>query len=64
MIAYGNTDEIFAVASSKPGTIGAKYLYGLILLPVLGWVGGTLAGAVASTLLPGTVISALGVALY
>ena len=64
LIAYGNTDEIFAVASSKPGTVGAKYLYGLILLPVLGWVGGTLAGAVASTLLLGTVISALGVALY
>lgn len=64
LIAYGNTDEIFAVASSKPGTVGAKYLYGLILLPVLGWVGGTMAGAVASTLLPGTVISALGVALY
>lgn len=64
LIAYGNTDEIFAVASSKPGTVGAKYLYGLILLPVLGWVGGTLAGAVASTLLPGTVISALDVALY
>ena len=64
LIAYGNTDEIFAVASSKPGTVGAKYLYGLILLPVLGWVGGTLAGAVASTFLPGTVISALGVALY
>lgn len=64
LIAYGNTDEIFAVASSKPGTVGAKYLYGLILLPVLGWVGGTLAGAVASTLLPATVISALGVALY
>lgn len=39
LIAYGNTDEIFAVASSKPGTVGAKYLYGLILLPVLGWVG-------------------------
>ena len=39
LIAYGNTDEIFAMASSKPGTVGAKYLYGLILLPVLGWVG-------------------------
>ena len=44
LIAYGNTDEIFAVASSKPGTVGEKYLYGLIFLPVLGWVGGTLAG--------------------
>ena len=64
MIAYGNTDEIFAVASSKPGSVGSRYMYGLIFLPVLGWVGGTLTGAVASTLLPAAVISALGVALY
>ncbi len=64
LIAYGNTDEIFAVASSNPGKVGEKYLYGLIFLPVLGWVGGTLAGAVASTILPETIISALGVALY
>ena len=64
LIAYGNTDEIFAVASAKPGTLGKWYMYGLMLIPVAGWVGGTLTGAVASTLLPGTVISALGVALY
>lgn len=64
IIAYGNTDEIFAVASSKPGTVGQKYMYGLILIPVLGWVSGTLTGAVASTLLPAAIISALGVALY
>ena len=59
LIAYGNTDEIFAVASSKPGSVGSRYMYGLIFLPVLGWVGGTLTGAVASTLLPAAVISAL-----
>ena len=64
LIAYGNTDEIFAVASSKPGSVGSRYMYGLTFLPVLGWVGGTLTGAVASTLLPAAVISALGVALY
>ena len=64
LIAYGNTDEIFAVASSKPGSVESRYMYGLIALPVLGWVGGTLTGAVASTLLPAAVISALGVALY
>lgn len=63
-IAFGNTDEIFAVASSKPGTVGKNYMYGLILIPLLGWVGGTLTGAVASTVLPATAISALGVALY
>lgn len=64
VIAYGNTDEIFAVASSKAGTVGKSYMYGLILLPVAGWVFGTLTGAVASTVLPAAVISALGVALY
>jgi|GEM_PF-327689 len=37
LIAYGNTDEIFAVASSKRGSVGQYYMYGLILLPVLGW---------------------------
>ena len=58
LIAYGNTDEIFAVASAKPGTVGKLYMYGLILFSVTGWVGGTLAGAVAGTLLP-AVLSAL-----
>ena len=64
LIAYGNTDEIFAVASSKRGSVGQYYMYGLILLPVLGWVGGTLTGAIASTVMPAFVRSALGVALY
>ena len=64
LIAYGNTDEIFAVASSKRGSVGQFYMYGLILLPVLGWVGGTLTGAIASTVMPAYVRSALGVALY
>ena len=58
------TDEIFAVASSKRGSVGQFYMYGLILLPVLGWVGGTLTGAIASTVMPAYVRSALGVALY
>lgn len=64
MIAYGNTDEIFAVASSKPKKVGAVYMYGLILIPVVGWVGGTLTGAVASTVMSAAIRSALGVALY
>ncbi len=64
IVAFGNTDEIFAVASSKSGTIGARYLYGLILGPFLAWIGGTLAGAVASGLLPAMVQSALGIVIY
>lgn len=64
LIAYGNTDEIFAVAHSNKGEIGKKYMWGLILLPVVGWTGGTLAGAVAGNILPAIVTSALGLAIY
>ncbi len=63
-IAFGNTDEIFAVSSGKPGEIGKKYMAGLILLPFLGWSGGTLLGAVAGDLLPASLTSALGIAIY
>ena len=63
-IAFGNTDEIFAVASAKPGEVGKKYMIGLILLPFFGWSGGTLLGAVAGSILPETLTSALGIAIY
>lgn len=63
-IAFVNTDETFAVASSQPGAIGKAYLYGLILLPWLGWSGGTLAGAVAGDILPAMITASLGIAIY
>lgn len=64
LIAFGNTDEIFAVASGQKGEVGKKYMYGLILSPYLGWAFGTLIGAVASSILPASVRSALGIAIY
>ena len=64
IVSFVNTDEVFAVASAKPQALGRRYLYGLILLPFLGWSGGTLLGGVAGNLLPPMVISALGVAIY
>ncbi len=64
VIAFVNTDEVFAVASGKFGTVGRRYLYGLILTPFLGWTAGTLIGAVAGNVLPKAVISALGIAIY
>ena len=63
-IAFGNTDEIFAVSSSKDGEIGKKYMAGLIFMPIIGWSSGTIIGAVAGTILPTAVISALGIAIY
>ena len=64
VIAYGNTDEVFAVASSKEGTVGRNYLYGLILTPPIGWTLGTFLGAAAGAVLPEMLVSALGIAIY
>lgn len=64
LIAFGNTDEIFAVAVSQPEKLGTRYMCGLMTVPIIGWTGGTLCGAVASTLLPQIVRSALGIAIY
>lgn len=62
--AFVNTDEVFAVATARPGTVGRRYMYGLIITPVIGWTTGTALGAVAGNILPTIAISALGVAIY
>ena len=64
LIAYGNTDEIFAVSVSNKGEVGTKYMLGIMLLPVLGWTSGTLLGGVVGNILPPMVTAALGVAIY
>lgn len=63
-VAFCNTDEIFAVAVSRPNLVGWRYLYGLILVPALGWNLGTFIGAAAGDLLPAFVTTALGIAIY
>ena len=64
VIAFANTDEIFAVAMAHTGDVTFPYMLGLQLLPILGWTGGTAAGALACGLLPTSLQVALGVALY
>lgn len=63
-IAFVDTDEVFAVATSQPGKVGREYMFGLILTPYLGWSAGTLAGALAGDIFPAMLTSALGVAIY
>ncbi len=63
-VSFFITDEIFAVSASKPGEVGRRYFMGVAIVPYLGWALGTLAGAVAGGLLPQSVQSAMGVALY
>lgn len=63
-IAFVNTDEVFAVASGQFESVNKWYMYGLILMPWLGWSCGTITGALVGNILPEAVTSALGVAIY
>lgn len=58
------TDEIFAVAHSKPKKINTTYFFGLVLFPYFGWTLGTLIGAIAGNVLPTLIVNSLGIALY
>ena len=62
--SFANTDEIFAVASSQPEKLHHHYLYGLMVMPYIGWSLGTLLGAAAGAVLPEFITSALGIAIY
>jgi len=64
LIAFVNTDEVFAVAAGKSHNVKRNYMYGLILTPYLGWSIGTLIGSLAGNILPSGVVSALGIAIY
>ncbi len=64
LIAFFNTDEIFAVAMGQKGGLSLSYMMGLATLPWIGWSAGTLMGAVAGEILPASISSALGIALY
>lgn len=63
-VAFGITDEVFAVAAGQSGILKTSYLLGLISMPFVGWTGGTLLGATATGLLPASIQAALGIAIY
>lgn len=63
-VSFGITDEIFAVSMQHKGELSTPYMAGLIITPVFGWTGGTLAGGIATSFMPEALSSALGIALY
>lgn len=62
--AYGITDEIFAVCSTRKKPVTPSYMYGIIIVSSFGWTLGTVLGAAAGELLPAELISAMGIMLY
>lgn len=64
IFAFGITDETFVVASMEKKPVKAAFMFGLILLPVIGWNIGTLAGACVSGALPEALQNAMGIAIY
>ena len=64
VIAFFNTDEIFALAMARQEPLTVPFLLGLGTLPIIGWSLGTLCGALAGSILPQAIRAALGVMLY
>jgi 4-azaleucine resistance transporter AzlC len=64
IMAFVVTDETFTVAAMQKKEITFEFMMGLEILPYIGWVLGTAAGAVVCTLLPETLQNSMGIALY
>lgn len=64
LASYGITDEIFAMCSAQKKPLTPAYMYGMIAIATLGWVGGTAMGAVAGEILPESLSAAMGIMLY
>lgn len=64
IMAFGITDEIFAVACLEQEEISFSYMLGLITFPYWGWALGTALGGFTSSILPQSLRSSMGIALY
>ena len=64
LAAFFNTDEIFALAMAREQPLTVSYFTGAGTVAAIGWVSGTVLGALAGSVLPATLRAALGVMLY
>lgn len=58
------TDEIFGISVARGGYLNPLYTYGAALIASPCWAAGTAIGIIAGSVLPASVVSALGVAIY
>ncbi|MDK9712383.1 AzlC family ABC transporter permease [Acidaminobacter sp.] len=65
VLAFGVTDESFAVASVQPQPIFEPWnLFGLNTIAYLAWNAGTLIGLLLGDAIPGALAASMGIALY
>jgi len=64
IISFGITDETFSLASLQNGNLTFRFMFGFILLPIIGWTCGAFAGEVLMNFLPVALQNAMGIALY
>ena len=62
--AFFNTDEVFALGMSRGKKLTTGFFVGAGVISAVGWISGTAIGAIAGSLLPASVRTALGVMLY
>lgn len=63
LAAFFNTDEVFALGMGQK-KLTTAFFVGAGTVAAIGWLGGTAAGALMGSLLPGSIRAALGVLLY
>lgn len=63
-LAFGITDEIYAVAMNRKQAVSSSYFFGLIFTPYFGWAIGTFIGVTLSALVPQLLAASLQIALY
>ncbi len=64
VVAYGNTDELFALASTQTSPLTFPYMTGMIVISVSGWLAGTILGEIAGGIFPQSLVTAMNIALY
>ena len=64
LMAFFNTDEVFALGMSRGKDLTPGFFVGAGTVAAIGWISGTALGSLAGSLLPLSVRAALGVMLY
>ena len=64
LAAFFNTDEVFALGMARGKQLTTSYFLGVGIVAAIGWVFGTVMGAIAGSILPEDIRMVLGVMLY